>query len=131
MEDLSNLALMSGQHMHAGGQAMQFWHILLASPGNLSCCSQGFFEANLITTLTYAEDASTGNTTIPMYVVQGVAAAIRYACTCLFDPVNSLLAQLMMGSLYGKLTVHIKLLGVSLWMPLMPACQGNRSHQDG
>ena len=39
---------------------------------------QGFFEANLITTLTYAEDASSGNTTIPMYVVQEVATAIRY-----------------------------------------------------
>ena len=77
----------------------------IPSPESLPCCTQGFFEANLITTLTYAEDASTGNTTIPMYVVQGVAAAIRYACTCLGDPVNSLLAQLMMGILYGKLTV--------------------------
>ena len=67
---------------------------------------QGFFEANLITTLTYAEDASTGNTTIPMYVVQGVAAAIRCACTCLIDSSSGLLIQLKMGSLYGKLTIH-------------------------
>ncbi len=40
---------------------------------------QGFFEANIITTLTYAEDASSGNTTIPMFVVQDVAGAIRFA----------------------------------------------------
>lgn len=40
---------------------------------------QGFFEANILTTLTYAEDASSGNTTIPLYVVQGVASAIRCA----------------------------------------------------
>ena len=40
---------------------------------------QGFFEANIITTLTYAEDASSGNTTIPMFVVQDVATAIRFA----------------------------------------------------
>ena len=40
---------------------------------------QGFFEANIITTLTYAEDASSGNTTIPMYVVREVADAIRHA----------------------------------------------------
>lgn len=70
---------------------------------------QGFFEANLITTLTYAEDASTGNTTIPMYVVQGVATAIRYASTCLVDP-----HVVCWLSLYGKLTVHIKLWGVCL-----------------
>ena len=38
---------------------------------------QGFFEANIITTLTYAEDASSGNTTIPTYIVQEVADAIR------------------------------------------------------
>ena len=40
---------------------------------------QGFFEANILTTLTYAEDASSGNTTIPLFVVQDVATAIRFA----------------------------------------------------
>ena len=40
---------------------------------------QGFFEANILTTLTYAEDASSGNTTIPTFVVEEVATAIRFA----------------------------------------------------
>lgn len=40
---------------------------------------QGFFEANILTTLTYAEDASSENTTIPQFVVQDVATAIRFA----------------------------------------------------
>ncbi|CAL5229525.1 g12865 [Coccomyxa viridis] len=44
----------------------------------------GFFEANIITTLTYAEDASSGNTTIPMFVVQDVAGAIRDALEDLY-----------------------------------------------
>lgn len=45
---------------------------------------QGFFEANIITTLTYAEDASSGNTTIPVFVVREVADAIRYALSLSF-----------------------------------------------
>ena len=40
---------------------------------------QGYEEANIITTLTYDGDASSGTTTIPMCVVQDVAIAIRFA----------------------------------------------------
>ncbi len=60
---------------------------------------QGFFEANIITTLTYAEDASSGNTTIPMFVVQDVAAAIRFAPAdarhCLHGVASCLLVEVM------------------------------------